>query len=207
MRRSRGQDIIARPGRFASARRCQDSVTDRGFRSKESKRLKTGKGLAILCGLCLSFILAAARRGRAEIPVGLDAQGVSVSWAIRNPLGLDVRDALARPVSAGLVEEQLKSAQAHAEARAAYASRLPLARAFVRFLEFLPALKLFMAGGFPAPARRGPEAVRTAPKPEPKAGMPVPLVLGAVLGSAALRLESFWRPCRHDSPSLTPLRC
>lgn len=226
-------------------------MADRDFRSRESKRLKTGRpkhprgvglgraepaalgcsarSLAVLCGFSACFVFASApaagafsvaasgtarppaltvaRRTRAEAPVGLGAQGVSVSWAIHNPLGLDVRDALARPVSARLVEEQLKSAQAHAEGRASYASRLPLARAFIRFLEFLPALKLFMAGGFPAPPRGNAEAVSMSPKSGPKAAVPAWLALCAVVCAAALFFQGAWRPARPDSPSATPLRC
>jgi len=182
-------------------------VADRDFRSRESKRLKARRSLAVLCGLCACFVFAAARRSRAEASVGLDAQGVSVSWAIHNPLGLDVRDALARPVSARLVESQLKSAQAHAAGRAAYASHLAFARTLVRFFEFLPALKLFMAGGFPTPARHSAEAVSMSPKSGPKSEVSALLAFCAVVRGAALFFPGAWRPARPYLPSLTPLRC
>ena len=169
--------------------------------------MKAGRSLAVVCGFSACFVFAAARRSRAETPAGLDAQGVSVSWAIHNSLGLDVRDALARPVSARLVEEQLKSAQAHAAGRAAYASRLPLAKALIRFFEFLPALRLFMAGGFPAPARNNAQAVSMSPKSSPKAEVPVPLGLGVAICAAALFFQRAWRPAKPYSLSTLPLRC
>ncbi len=179
-------------------------MADREFLSKEPKRLKTR--LTVFCGLLACSILP-TRRARAETPVGLEAQGVSVSWALHNPLGLDVRDALARPVSARLIEEQIKSAQAGAEISAAYASRLAFARALSRFLDFLPALKLFLAGGFPHSARTSPGIERTSPKPNPEFALCLQAVFGLLACSAALLFQAVSRPTRPSEPSLIPLRC
>ena len=98
-------------------------------------------------GLFLAVFLALALPVRAERAVGLDAQGVDPMSALSNPSGLDVRDALGRPVSARLVASELKQAQAKAASEAAFASRLPKAAAIAAMLEMIETLRLFLKGG------------------------------------------------------------
>ena len=60
-------------------------------------------------GLFLALALLAPA-GRAETAAGLDAQGVDPRVAVENRLGLDVRDALGRPVTREQVLIDLKGA-------------------------------------------------------------------------------------------------
>jgi len=96
-----------------------------------------------LMALAVAGLLSAAPGvGRAaETPVGLEARGVDPLVALRNAGGLDVRDELGRPVSARLIERQLKAARASASAEAAFSSRLPQARAMALALEFWEGFK------------------------------------------------------------------
>jgi hypothetical protein len=88
-------------------------------------------------------VLTAALAGIFHAPdaladeVGMEAQGVSPWAALHNRWGLDVRDAQNRPVSARLIERQLKRASAKAAADADYSSRLPGAQAFTLARELL----------------------------------------------------------------------
>lgn len=89
---------------------------------------------ALLAGALLT---APAALSAVERPVGIEAQGVDPMSAVVNPGGLDVRDELGRPVSARVIETQIKAAQASAAEDGAFASRLPQARGFTRMLELL----------------------------------------------------------------------
>ncbi|MDE2491018.1 MAG: hypothetical protein KGM24_09220 [Elusimicrobia bacterium] len=139
-------------------------------------------------GLFLAFALLGltVARARAETPVGLGAQGVDPMAAVDNRQGLDVRDALGRPVTAGAVLRDLKRAEAARTAQNAYASALPQAR------RILPALDL--APGFGACVVRLLEALPRAtqwvslPPPGPKVLLLLVAVLGAVLVQGAALL-------------------
>lgn len=92
----------------------------------------------------LRVILAVAALAAAGLPataaehaVGLEARGVDPMAALHNAAGLDVRDALGRPVSAAVIAKEMKAAAAGAAAASAFASRLPQAAAVTYMLELL----------------------------------------------------------------------
>jgi len=75
----------------------------------------------------------------AENVVGLEARGIDPWVALHSGRTLDVRDELGRPVSARLIEAQLKTAAVEGfVAQAIYASQLPQARRILRLLEMFP---------------------------------------------------------------------
>lgn len=92
-----------------------------------------GPGLFLALAL-LAFMAPAAR---AETAAGLDAQGVDPRAAVENQWGLDVRDALGRPVTREQVLTDLKGAAVTRAAANAYTSSLPKARAVLSALELL----------------------------------------------------------------------
>lgn len=136
-------------------------------------------------GLFIGLALLATG-ARAEAPVGLDADGVNPMAAVDNRMGLDVRDALGRPVSGRLVLEQLKSASAARAAANAFSSRLPRARII------LPALESAAGSGTwlvqLADALPSALALASLPAPRPKVAAVLLLMLGCVLASVASTL-------------------
>jgi hypothetical protein len=117
-------------------------------------------------GLFLALILLGAA-ARAETPVGLDAKGVDPMAAVNNRDRLDVRDALGRPVSAKVVLEQLKKAEAARSAQNAYSSVLPKAKTVLPALELAASLGVWLVQ-LADPA--APSQVWAAlPLPSPKA--------------------------------------
>mgnify|MGYP001562342354 FL=1 len=87
-------------------------------------------------GLFLAFLLLCPVL-RAEIPVGLNAQGVDPRAALDNRWGLDVRDELGRPVSGDKVLAEMKGVALARAAGNAFSSRLPKARSILPALELL----------------------------------------------------------------------
>ena len=150
-------------------------------------------------GLFLALVILAGGRARAETAVGLDARGVDPIAAVNNPLGLDVRDALGRPVTAAAVLEDLKRAQVARAAETSYTSRLPKAKAVLASLEYyrgglLTLVRLIVS--VPGPAEWA-----SLPPPGPKLCIPLLAVLGAVLTMTA----SASRP-RASLPALSSCR-
>lgn len=148
--------------------------------------------------LALALILAGGR-ARAETAVGLDARGVDPMAAVDNAQGLDVRDELGRPVSAKVVLDQLKQAQAARTAEAAYTSRLPKAKSVLASLESAPGVLLSLVRlieGVP-----GPSEWSSLPSPRPK----LSVVLFAVLGLVLVQAASASRP-RGSLPALSSCR-
>ncbi len=118
-----------------------------GARSAVMSRKKPGlwarasiAGLGAAALLVSGFLLA--QPVRAERSVGLDAQGVDPLAALHNDQGLDVRDALGRPVSAQKVSTELSQASAKRATVASYASALPKAKLFAALLEFCLAAEI-----------------------------------------------------------------
>ena len=102
-------------------------------------------------GLLLALALL-AQAGRAESPAGLDAQGVDPRAALDNRWGLDVRDALGRPVSGEKVLAEMKGVAVARAAGNAFTSRLPKASVFLPGIELLAkaaAAFRLAAQGFP----------------------------------------------------------
>ncbi|HBT62838.1 MAG TPA: hypothetical protein DEB40_13960 [Elusimicrobia bacterium] len=87
--------------------------------------------------------------GAAERAVGLDAQGVDPLVALQNAGSLDVRDELGRPVSARLIEAQLKAAQVKIAAQGAFASSLPRAAKALGPMESWEAFKAALRASYP----------------------------------------------------------
>jgi hypothetical protein len=150
-------------------------------------------------GLLLALVLLAGGRARAETAVGLDARGVDPMAAVNNQDGLDVRDALGRPVSAQVVLDQLKRAEAARAAQNSYSSSLPKANAVLSSLEY-------SVGGLLTLVRLidgVPVRVEWAslPAPGPKLSALFLILLGAVLAQAATVL----RP-RASLPALSSCR-
>ena len=115
-------------------------------------------GLAA-CTLC------AAQPLFAERAVGLEARGVDPRAALHNPHGLDVRDALGRPVSARLVRQQIKAAAAEAAASpSSYSSALPQAKAWTRAMEMLEAPRDSLRLPWSGPLHNTQWALPVAPK-------------------------------------------
>lgn len=124
-------------------RKRRTLYASRGFRPAHVGHLRdrgvrwsSGSGLLIaLAALALSFP-ASLRAERMSDAVGLEAQGIDPWQALHNFQGLDVRDELGRPVSAVLIESQLKSRSAAQASESAWSSSLPEARAALLVLEF-----------------------------------------------------------------------
>lgn len=149
-------------------------------------------------GLVFVLALALALPAAAERAVGLDAQGVDPMAALHNARGLDVRDQYGRPVSARLIEAELKQANTQAAVEAAYASTLPRAAEMAAVLAMLEALRLAIRTA----ASSLPErllALLPAARPNTKSPVRAVALLGIVLLSAAC-----WR--RHALSSAL-VRC
>ncbi len=114
----------------------------------------TRRRIAGVLAVASAFLFLSAR-AFAEVPIGLGAQGVSVSYAVANALHLDVRDALGRPVSRSLIQKELKISEARARSRTSFFSSLPKARAISFFIECVWKLPIFSWGAslFEARAR------------------------------------------------------
>jgi len=150
-------------------------------------------------GLFLALVLLVGGRARAETAVGLDARGVDPIAAVNNPLGLDVRDALGRPVSAHVVLDELKRAEVARAAETSYSSHLPKAKAVLASLEYAP-------GGFLSLVRLiaalpGRVEWSSLPAPRPK----LSILLFAVLGAVLVQAASASRP-RASLPALSSCR-
>lgn len=161
-------------------------------------------------GLFFALLALGALPARAsEATVGLDAKGVDPLVALHNDSGLDIRDALGRPVSAQKVATELKQAQAKAASEAAFASRLPQAAAVAALLEMIQVLRLALRGGpvgLPpislfalAPARR------TGKEGQPGLIVAVALSAAMLAGAAACRPEPALQFLR--APATEVLRC
>src|SRR5688500_7143134 len=96
---------------------------------------QTSKLAAAVC-----WFMTAASAATAEMPVGLEAQGVDPWASLHNTQKLDVRDELGRPVSASVIESQMKAIAVEKAADDTYASRLAEARGVVRWVELLAAV-------------------------------------------------------------------
>ena len=153
-------------------------------------------------GLFIGLALLATG-ARAEAPVGLDADGVNPMAAVDNRMGLDVRDALGRPVSGRLVLEQLKSAWAARAAANSFSSRLPRARFILPALELAAgcgAWLLQLADALPSAA-----AVASLLTAGPKVSALLLVMLGRApapaasdLGPRSEQLSVFFCTCRRE---------
>ncbi|MDE2510368.1 MAG: hypothetical protein KGL74_04540 [Elusimicrobia bacterium] len=147
----------------------------------------------------MALVLLVGGRARAETSVGLDARGVDPMAAVNNREGLDVRDELGRPVSARVVLDQLKRAQAALTAETAYQSDLPKAKTVLPSLDY-------SAGGLLSLIRLiesvpGPSEWASMPSPRPK----LSVVLFAVLGAVLVQAAAASRP-RASLPALSSCR-
>lgn len=150
------------------------------FRSK--KRAMTRR--VIPATLAAAILAAACAAYGAEVPVGLEAQGVDAQAALESPSDLDLRDELGRPVSAALVAKQLKAAAAEAAADSAFSSRLPQAASTLRLLELWEGLKESLKRpGWPLAARG--ECALLMPNPVPRIALPGLVVFGPALSPAS----------------------
>ena len=149
-----------------------------------------------LLGVLAAALLTCAPGLSAEQPVGLEAQGVDPWAALRNPAGLDVRDALGRPVSVKVIESQLTAARAEAAAQDAFASRLPQARVLARLLDRLEAFQLFLAAAASSLPWRRMFALPAGSRQQEKS-LPLALIAAGLLALACLR----------RSPTPVALRC
>jgi hypothetical protein len=139
-------------------------------------RWLVGPGLFLALALC-------AGPSRAEVPVGLDAQGVSAQAVLDDRYGLDARDELGRPVTREKILADMKRASAERAAKTAYASRLPKAAVLMAALELLAKAVTAWSGALPL---RMIAEVAAAPVPKPK----------LVLWLVALALASLAACCR-----------
>ncbi|MDE2141254.1 MAG: hypothetical protein KGJ84_02430 [Elusimicrobia bacterium] len=146
--------------------------------------------------LALAVLAGAAR---AETAVGLDARGVDPMAAVDNRQGLDVRDALGRPVSAQIVLSELKKASVARVAQIAFTSGLPKAKTILPALDMAAGAAVWLVRL--AEAVPGPAAWAALPTPGPKLSLLVLVVLGAVLAQAS----SAFRP-RALLPALSSCR-
>lgn len=137
-------------------------------------------------GLFLALAVLAGG-ARAETAVGLDARGVDPMAAVDNRQGLDVRDALGRPVTAQAVLSDLKKASVARVAQTAFASALPKAKIVLPALELASAAKTWLVRL--AQAVPGPAAWASLPVPGPKLSVLILVLLGAVLVQAASPLR------------------
>jgi hypothetical protein len=165
-----------------------------------STRHRRDRGVRWLVGPGLFLALAVlAGAARAETAVGLDARGVDPMAAVDNRLGLDVRDALGRPVSGQEVLSELKNAAVARTAENTYASALPKARIILPSLEI--ALSRFLSLVSVAEAVPGRSAWAALPVPRPK----ISVLLFAVLGMFLIVTASAARP-RALLPALSSCR-
>ena len=150
-------------------------------------------------GLFLALVLLVGGRARAESAVGLDARGVDPIAALNNSQGLDVRDALGRPVTAQAVLADLKKAAVARAAETSYTSHLPKAKSVLASLEAVAGgvASLFrMIESLPGRLERA-----SLPSPRPKLSVLLLLALGVVVVQAA----SASRP-RASLPALSSCR-
>lgn len=132
----------------------------------------TGRKRRVLCLAGLAAMVAAATLAvpvfAVEHAVGLEAQGVDPWASLHNSQGLDVRDALGRPVRAEVIQRQLGALAAEQIAQKAALSSLPKARVIFKLLDRLPALAGFWGLPFPLVPERGvwalPLRLRTGQK-------------------------------------------
>lgn len=157
-------------------------------------------------GLFLALAVLAGG-ARAETAVGLDARGVDPMAAVDNRMGLDVRDALGRPVSGQAVLSELKKASLARTAEASYATALPKARAVLPALESALAQALALVAL--AESVPGPAAWTAMPSPGPKISVLFLLVLGAVVvqAAAAARPRALLPALSSCRRGLEVLRC
>jgi hypothetical protein len=154
--------------------------------------------------LALALLVGAAR---AERSVGLDAVGVDPLAAVDNSQGLDVRDALGRPVSGQAVLTELKKAAVARAAQVAAISNLPKARVILPMLELASEAHTWLTRLADVAA---PAALSTAlPSAKPKIAFALVLVaLAVVLSATAPRaprsLQICLLPCQR-APEV--LRC
>jgi hypothetical protein len=158
-------------------------------------RWSTGPGLFF----ALALLILGAGRARAETAVGLDARGVDPMAAVDNSSGLDVRDALGRPVSGAAVLAELKKAAVARAAETAYASPLPRAKAVLPALENTASAVLSLVRLIETVPGRVEWA--SLPSPAPKLALWILAVPGAVLFAAA----AAFRP-RASLPALSSCR-
>lgn len=190
--RDRGVRWLVRPGLFLV--REMEQTTGGG-------RVVLAVAAAMLAAaMCPTPVVAA------EQAVGLEAQGVDPWAALRNGQGLDVRDANGRPVSAQLIERQLRAASARAEAQKADLSRLPKARVIFRLLELLPSLTGFWGLPFPLNPARGefalPTRTRSGQKSSAAGGLVAAVVLSLAVGCRGAQVLS-----RRSPSAVVALRC
>lgn len=103
---------------------------------KKERFLRLGARVAFVFAAGVVFF-ACPRPGFSVTVVGLGAPGVDVAYSLNNSFHLDMRDALGRPVSSNLVQEQLKTLAAQSRAKIEFFSSLPKAKAISFFLECL----------------------------------------------------------------------
>ncbi|MFI5361786.1 MAG: hypothetical protein ACHQ49_07430 [Elusimicrobiota bacterium] len=125
------------------------------------------------------FLLLAAGRSRAETAVGLDARGVNPIAAVNNPDGLDVRDALGRPVTAQAVLADMNKASAARAAQNSYSSHLPKAKAVLPMMEGAVDRCFSLVRWTVTQAASA--VLASLPTPRPKAALPFLALLGTVL--------------------------
>lgn len=151
-------------------------------------------------------LLLSAPAGRAEPAAGLDAKGVDPLAAVDNRWGLDVRDALGRPVSGRKVLAEIKGAAVARAASNAFASRLPKAAAVLPFLEMLARTAAFLRLGL----ADGPMLAAVAGLPGSRPRIPLLwLILQAAAATMLFRRLPGLRfsPCRSRQSCPEVLRC
>lgn len=158
----------------------------------------------VVAAACLA---AATGQAGAEEAVGLEAQGVDPWAALSNPHRLDVRDELGRPVSARLIERQLKLGQASGAEAASYASRLPKAKIVIRALELLERVKARLCPGLPASPWRRLWALPPGQRSSQKFSSPHPAAFVLLLLAAALPAKTGSLCRRADLGARQVLRC
>lgn len=170
---------------------------------------QTPKASACWLSVAAALLISAssARPARAERAVGLEAEGVDPMAALHNEQGLDVRDALGRPVSAAVIVRQLKAASIARIVQAAATSSLPKARLFAVVLEFALAAEaaLRLPHGFePAPESW---ALPVKPRSEPPApeGAFIALVAAGCTAFLLRRLAAV--PSSRSCQQSAVLRC
>lgn len=173
-----------------------------------STRHRRDRGVRWLVGPGLFLALAVLAGGaRAETAVGLDARGVDPMAAVDNRLGLDVRDALGRPVSGQAVLNELKKASVARVAQTAFGTGLPKAKTILPALDMAAGAAVWLARL--AEAVPGPAAWAALPTPGPKLSLLLFVVLGAVLAqaSSAFRPRALLPALSSCRRSLEVLRC
>ena len=134
-----------------------------------------GPGLVLAVALCVT-------PGRAEIEVGLQAQGVDPAFALDNRLGLDLRDELGRPVTTRQVLKDLKAATVERTRVSAWASKLREAKTILPYLELLA--RLAAAFQLRLPLTAIAELLPGLPGGRPKSPVPVLALLGMAVAAA-----------------------